>query len=122
VVEVSWVELVGYQHEVVHTGVLNYLLDYGSDAADQTRTRVAAALLDEPVAGVSDARREGRAGGSGTPDLVARIALGDGLEFDFAVETKVDSNWSLDQLEGRGAEKWHLIGTSPLVAADNTSA
>jgi hypothetical protein len=89
----DWVDVIGYQHEAMHTGVLAHLLR-GSRAAD-----VAAALIGiGGVAAVEDVRREQRLKGTRPVDLAASIIDGDGTRTRLAVEAKVDSAWTPQQL------------------------
>lgn len=83
----DWVELAGYRHETLHTGVLLYLL-----AEPGVGPEVASALIADSVTDVLDARTEVALPGSRrTADLrfTGRLASG---SVDVAVETKVDSN------------------------------
>lgn len=89
----SWIDVVGYQHEVLHTGVLKALLD-DPDEGPKLATR----LLDRKVSGVQQTRREARlVHKGGKADLTAMLAVGDALE-PLAVETKVHSDGSSYQL------------------------
>jgi hypothetical protein len=89
----DWVEVIGYQHEVMHTGVLAYLLRGDSGA------QVAGALLDGPaVVGVEDVWPEQRLNGSRPIDLAGWVIERDGTRTRLGVETKVDSAWSPGQL------------------------
>ncbi len=95
--ELSWVDVVGYQHEVVHTGVLTRLLEGPSGAS------LAGALVDRDVAQVSNVRAEHVAeGGGGYADLVADLELADGSGRQLVVETKVHSNGT----------SWQLVNTA----------
>jgi hypothetical protein len=91
--EREWPEVVGYQHEVLHTGVLRHLLE------GEMGTQVAARLLDAgEVSRVGEVRLEQRlAGFRGKPDLIAQLVV-DGQEVGLAVETKVDSDVRPGQL------------------------
>lgn len=136
----NWVDVVGYQHEVVHTGVLRHLL--------KDTTTGPALLKGLGVAGVTsisnpvqEQRLGGRTRGPGKADLTATIEI-DGRQVSLAVETKVDSHarreqleatvadgeigvllavgvsalqFDLDQTIDRGA--WHLVGPEDWLAA-----
>lgn len=89
----DWVDVIGYQHEVMHTGVLAHLLrgDRGAE--------VAAALLDRPaVVAIKDVWPEQRLNGSRPIDLAGWVIDRDGTRTRLGVETKVDSAWSPAQL------------------------
>ena len=96
--EFSWVDAVGFQHEVMHTGVLAELLREGGETA----CTVAGKCLGAPVARVhaDTVKLESRAGRRRIADLVVDVELEDGERVRLAVETKVDSSWSVDQLQG----------------------
>ncbi len=92
----DWVQTVGYQHEVIHTGVLERLLNGESGAT------VAQALLrDEAttIVSVEGSTREKRMPGARRPiDLAATLRLpADGSRW-LGVEVKVDSAWAPTQL------------------------
>jgi hypothetical protein len=93
----TWVGVVGYGHEVVHTGVLRALLK------SQAKAAVAAALTcRDPhcVASVDEVVAEQRLPGArGKADLVARVGLTSGAHVAVAVETKVHSDGTSEQLE-----------------------
>lgn len=99
--DLSWVTLVGYQHEVVHTRVLERLLTTGDGPHEPTRVTVARALAGDDVVGVDQVqfehqltqRRPRR-----VLDLVADLHLADDARVRLGVETKVDSLWSRPQL------------------------
>lgn len=92
----DWVQAVGYQHEVIHTGVLGYLLDGESGPG------FAQALLgDEATAilSVEECTREKRMPGRRRPiDLAATLVLPNGRRRRLGVEVKVDSRWMYTQL------------------------
>lgn len=90
----GWVDVVGYRHEVVHTGVLAELL------RDPDRgPRIAGALIGQDVTAVTNPRAERTAdGGRGRADLVAELELTGGGRGQLAVETKVHSNGHGGQL------------------------
>src|SRR4051812_1105246 len=90
----AWPAIVGYQHEVMHTGVLAHLLD------DEHRgPRLATRLIGEQVREICWYERERRLDGmNGRADLVALLRVADARR-DLAVETKVDSNASREQLD-----------------------
>jgi hypothetical protein len=91
---VSWPEVVGYRHEVLHTGVLRHLLHDPERGA-----RVATALIDAEVVSVQDAAVERRVPGfKGVADLVAELELPNDEVVFLAIETKVDSNATQKQL------------------------
>ena len=93
----GWVDVVGYQHEVLHTGVMAALLGDPAHGPD-----LAARLTDrEPgeVSAVCGVRREKKLNGArGKPDLRATLTLDGGERIPFAVETKVHSDATGDQL------------------------
>ena len=102
----DWVEVVGFQHEVVHTGVLRTLL------AGEAAVAVARALTnDEGIEGVGEPRQEVSFPGRGRRpcDLVAPLRLAGGAPGSLAVETKVDSAWSPGQLEATTPEDAHGV-------------
>ena len=85
----NWVELVGYQHEVVHTGALDALL-----SAEPHGTKIAQRLAGRgDVRAVARSEWETHAGGrKGTrADLVSRREMADDSLLTLAVEMKVDS-------------------------------
>jgi hypothetical protein len=91
----DWVEAVGYQHEVIHTGVLAYLLN------GESRVAVAHALLgaDTPaILNVEDSVREKRMRGRRPIDLAATLLLPADRTRRLGVEVKVDSRWTPAQL------------------------
>lgn len=109
-VATTWVDVVGYRHEVLHTGVLAELLESEEGPA------VAAELVGEDAGafvGVESVKREGRIHrGAGTADLKATLVRRDGERVPLAVETKVDSNGSREQLErtaSRGSAEGVLL-------------
>lgn len=89
----DWVEVIGYQHEILHTAVLAHLLrgDHGA--------QVASALVGmRGVTAVEDVRREQRLAGSRPVDLAAWVVERDGTRTRLAVEVKVDSAWTPGQV------------------------
>lgn len=92
----TWPELVGYRHEVLHTGVLNHLLLQQSPAA----TALASAITGANVTEILGARPESRIGDlKGRADLVAELRVADRHEpVCLGIETKVDSNATREQL------------------------
>jgi len=95
----TWPLIVGYQHEVLHTGVLAHL------ACDPDRgARLASVLTGAPVVRVERIRQEAKVPGfAGRADLVAEAELEDGERVSLAIETKVDSNASRKQLAATAA-------------------
>jgi len=98
----NWVDVVGYQYEFVHTGVLRALLDddrYGVAIAQELTGSAA-------IAEVVSVAAQGHAGGRpGTrADLVAVLHMTDGSQQMLAVETKTDSAASRRQMEGTAGE------------------
>lgn len=90
----TWPQIVGYRHEVVHTGALGHLL------RDETAgVALLRALTGADIARVLRTRVEARiAGFRGRADLVADVELdGEGIA-SVGVETKVDSNATREQL------------------------
>lgn len=68
----DWGQAVGYQHEVIHTGVLASLL------SGESRVRVAQALLGDEapaILNVEDCAREKRMRGRRPIDLAATLRL-----------------------------------------------
>ncbi len=118
---ISWVDIVGYQHEVVHIGVLDRLLRSGVDGEDDVRRCVAECLVGEPVFRVRQPCREARAGGRGRADLVVDLELAT-RKSRVAVECKVDSAWTKEQLGntlGQGDRGvLFALGSTSLVASD----
>jgi hypothetical protein len=92
----DWVQTVGYQHEVIHTGVLEHLLNGASGVA------VAQALLGNkapPMLSVEGCTREKRMPGRRRPiDLAATLRLPTDRTRWLGVEVKVDSAWTPQQL------------------------
>jgi hypothetical protein len=91
----DWVQAVGYQHEVIHTGVLEHLLN------GESRVAVARALLgtDAPaIVNVEDSVREKRMRGRRPIDLAATLLLPADHKRGLGVEVKVDSRWTPAQL------------------------
>jgi hypothetical protein len=91
----DWTGLVGYQHEVMHTGVLRHLL------ADKKRgPSIAMELIERDVVSVSGIKTEARIKNfKGKPDLIAAVDVGEPEPIDLAVETKVDSTATPEQLK-----------------------
>lgn len=95
----TWIDVVGYQHEVVHTGVLKALLEdeMGAElAAELTGRPLGAVERVDPHKVVAEQRLER---GAGKADLTAQLELADGTIRRVAVETKVHSNGTRDQLQ-----------------------
>jgi hypothetical protein len=90
----TWVDVAGYQHETVHTGVLATLLE-----DPDLGPALAARLTDWPVAQVDAVHLE-HGVARRKADLVAYLRLEDGSDRILAVETKVHSDGSREQLEG----------------------
>ena len=91
----DWVQAVGYQHEVIHTGVLAYLLN------GESRVAVAHALLGAntpAILNVEDSVREKRMRGRRPIDLAATLLLSADRTRRLGVEVKVDSRWTPAQL------------------------
>lgn len=119
----DWVEVVGFQHEVVHTGVLRTLL------AGEGAVAVARALTgDGGIEGVGEPRQEVSLPGRGRHpcDLVAPLTLAGGETGSLVVETKVDSAWSPGQLEATTPEDAHgvllAVGCTALMATHSDLA
>jgi hypothetical protein len=96
---VDWVGAVGYQHEVVHSAVVDHLLS-GADSG----SHVAQALLGDEtlhVEAVCATDREARIGPRRRRpiDFAATLKLRNGRELKLGVEVKVDSAWSPEQLK-----------------------
>src|SRR4051794_34380412 len=92
----SWVDLVGYQHEVVHTGALRELL-----GDNEHQLYVASALIGQPVADVDRLETEKPVPPArGKVDLLgdANIAGRRARPCRVAVEMKVDSASTVEQL------------------------
>jgi hypothetical protein len=87
----SWVDLVGYQFEAVHDGAVKALLE------GPARATLGSALFGGRVDDVLEARRQRRVGGA-VADVVASVVV-DGQTEQLAIETKVDSQASRDQME-----------------------
>lgn len=114
----DWIEIVGFRHEVAHTGVLRTLLE--SDGA----ASVARALTgDARIEAVSAPRREARLrnGVRRAIDLAANVTLADASAGCLAVEVKVDSAWSIRQLQEMTPEDAHgvllAVGHTALMAS-----
>jgi hypothetical protein len=91
----DWVQAVGYQHEVIHTGVLAHFL------TGESRVAVAQALLgtSEPaILSVEGCTREKRLCGRRPIDLAAVLRIPADRTLWLGVETKVDSSWTYKQL------------------------
>ena len=93
----SWVDVVGYEHSVLHAGVMWAVLgDAGASAG------VASRLTGLPVSAVNHVEREKAPRGSDRQaDLVADLVLADGSTRVLAVETKVHTDGSVEQLRER---------------------
>jgi hypothetical protein len=92
--DITWPTLIGYRHEIMHTGVLRYLIGHPEHGPE-----VASALAGADVAAVLDVRTEAAIPAfKGRADLVADVRLLDGSLVGLAVETKVDSNASYEQI------------------------
>lgn len=91
----TWPELVGYRHEVLHTGVLAHLLLQSPAAA-----QLASAMTGADVTEILWARPESRIGDlKGRADLVAKVRVADCDDpVHLGIETKVDSNATREQL------------------------
>ena len=92
---VDWVQAVGYQHEVVHTGVLEHLLN------GESRVTVAQALLGDEapaILSVEACEREKQMRRRRPIDLAAILRLPADRTFWLGVEVKVDSRWTYTQL------------------------
>lgn len=109
-----WIEIVGYQYEFAHTGVLNALL------SDERYAVTVARLLasNASIVSVTDPKPEGRAfsGRRTRADLTARIADRDGEKW-LAVETKVDSPVTPEQLRATADHPSEIV----LLALGRTS-
>jgi hypothetical protein len=96
--EVRWTELVGgYQYEFLHTGVLQWLLE-----SSRYGVHVARAVTGQPeVDAIEWTDTQTHAGGNPRtrPDLTAEVSAGD-HSWLVAVETKVDSDATEDQIIG----------------------
>lgn len=91
----DWVQAVGYQHEVIHTGVLAHLLQ------GESRVAVAHALLGTDalaILNVKDPVREKRMRERRPIDLAATLLLSADRKRRLGVEVKVDSRWTPTQL------------------------
>jgi hypothetical protein len=95
----DWVTAIGYQHEVLHSAVLDHLLADPDVAPLAARSLLADQTLR--VETVGHVACESRIGpGRRRPiDLAADLALQDGRDLRLGVEVKVDSAWSREQLE-----------------------
>jgi hypothetical protein len=107
----SWVDLVGYQFEAVHDGAINELL------ADQhTGPSVASALLGESVDSVVSVERQAKVGRA-KADVRVVVDLR-GEEHVIGLETKVDSEMTVSQLERTAADGDRVVllclGTSAM--------
>lgn len=100
----TWIDVAGYRHETVHTGALWALLE-----DPVIGPRLAADLTDWAVAEVISVNREHKIARR-KADLVAYLRLEDGDERVLAVETKVHSNGSRDQLTGTTEGCDHAAG------------
>ena len=96
----TWVEIVGYQIEKVHTGSLATLLENPRTGPIVLHDLMALGRLKAEVVRGS-VQREAHAQG-GAPrtrvDLIATAEFRDGHQQQLAVETKVDSNCEVSQL------------------------
>lgn len=89
----DWVDAIGYQHEVLHTGVLAHLL------RGELGPQVAGELAGRPsVTGVERVRREPRLGSSRPVDLAVSVVERGDSRTRLAIEVKVDSAWTPEQL------------------------
>jgi hypothetical protein len=121
VAERSWVEAVGYRHEVLHTGVLATLLSFGKHERHPVR-RAAASMLLEGAVGAQPPIPERRADGAHRRcDLLVEVLTDTGA-VEVAVETKVDSDWTKSQLRGQtghsGAAVMLALGVTALTVDD----
>jgi len=111
----TWPIIVGYRHEVLHTGVLHHLL-----CDEERAASVAGALAGAPVVRVLRSSVETRVSGfNGRADLVADVELGDGQTVSVGVETKVDSNASREQLVATSGPPHVGVLLSPGITAMN---
>lgn len=129
-ISMLWPDIVGYQHEKVHTGVLRTLLNYGNGPTDPVRVVVARGLTrDKSVVAVEWADQE-------QPlvwerprrvlDLAGELRLSDGSAKPLAVETKVDSSWQAEWLQGSAPADAHgcllAVGLTGLAASAESLA
>ena len=98
----NWVKLVGYQHEVVHTGVLRYLL-----GDEVYASSVLTDMLGTPTAIRGEPRTEHKLSDfPRCPDLIAELEPGGTY---LAVETKVDSTATPEQLKAEAGPPHHGV-------------
>jgi hypothetical protein len=92
---VDWVQTIGYQHEVIHTGVLEHLLN------SESGVTVARTLLGDEaptILKVAGCAREKRMRRRRPIDLAATLVLPADRTLELGVEVKVDSRWTYTQL------------------------
>lgn len=118
----DWVEAIGYERELVHTAALRYILATPAGAA------IASALIcnGSCVVAVDTPRTEQRLRGRRPIDLAARLTFAEGGGRMLAVETKVDSAWTPDQLRATVPRAAHgvllAVGYTALAVTDTDLA
>lgn len=92
----TWIDVVGYRYEFLHTGVLQWLLESPEHAAPVARELTGRS----GITFIGRVTPQGHAGGRRRtrPDLVAEVIDG-GEERLLAIEMKVDSGATREQLE-----------------------
>ncbi|HEV3035486.1 MAG TPA: hypothetical protein VGX72_11940 [Solirubrobacteraceae bacterium] len=119
----DWVGIIGFRHEVAHTGVLRALLETG-DAASVARALTGNEHIETVGEPQQEARLRERVRRS--VDLAANLTLDDGSRGSLAVEVKVDSAWSLKQLREMTPEDAHgvllALGHTALMASPSDLA
>jgi hypothetical protein len=110
--EPNWVDVVGFQIERVHTGVLYELLKNRDTAGAVLKGIVKGLKPDSHIeVNVETLMREAHAGGGPKTraDLVAEISI-DGAAYEsLVIETKVDSNCEREQLENEAREETKCV-------------
>jgi hypothetical protein len=101
---VDWVEAIGYQHEVLHTGAVAHLL-----RGERAPSVIAGLLGVSDVAAVEDVRPEVRLNGARPVDLAAVVVARDGTRTWLGVELKVDSAWTPKQLRESVPDDCHGV-------------
>ena len=110
--DLNWVDVVGFQIERVHTGVLYELLKNRDTAETILKGIVEGLEPDSHIeVNVETLMRETHAGGGRRTraDLVAEISI-DGAAYEpLVIETKVDSNCERKQLENEASDETKCV-------------
>ena len=97
--DINWMEALPFQHEVIHSSVLRFLLSQEPKGGDNSAVSFIRQLSgDKRPKSVETPRLEVSLRPRRRLDLVAGLKRSDGTESKLAVEMKVDSAWDWTQL------------------------